>query len=70
MHEISVDGARCQGHARCVVFAPEVFDIDDEGYAFVPEEQRCVAELTDEIRKAVASCPERAIVLALARAAE
>jgi ferredoxin len=63
MHEISVDGARCQGHARCVVFAPDVFDFDAEGYAFVPEERSRVSELTGEIQKAVAGCPERAIVV-------
>lgn len=61
MHHVYVDGARCQGHARCLTFAPDVFDFDDEGYAFVPEEQSRVAEVSDGIQKAVASCPERAI---------
>jgi ferredoxin len=27
---VSVDRTRCQGHARCVAFAPEVFESDDE----------------------------------------
>lgn len=63
MYHVSVDPARCQGHARCLAFAPEVFNFDDEGYAFVPEEQNDLAELTDSVRKAVANCPERAITV-------
>lgn len=63
MLQVSVDPARCQGHARCLVFAPDVFDVDDEGYAFVPGERSRHDELTPEIEKAVANCPERAILV-------
>ncbi|MYU11092.1 ferredoxin [Streptomyces sp. SID8361] len=61
MHVVSVDPATCQGHARCLAFAPEVFDFDDEGYAFVPEDRSTYAELTDKVKLAIANCPERAI---------
>lgn len=54
---------RCQGHARCIVFAPEVFDIDDEGYAFVIEGCETVAPGDEDVARAIASCPEAAIVL-------
>lgn len=64
MYQLSVDPARCQGHARCFVFAPEVFEFDDEGYAFVPDDRSRVAELSDEVQKAVSNCPERAILVA------
>jgi ferredoxin len=63
MFHISVDASRCQGHARCIAFAPEVFDVDDEGYSFVAEQKRRYAELPEGVRLAIANCPERAIVL-------
>jgi ferredoxin len=63
MYHVSVDPAKCQGHARCLAFAPEIFDFDDEGYSFVPEAQRDRAELSEDLRLAVANCPERAILL-------
>jgi ferredoxin len=54
---------RCQGHARCIVFAPEIFDIDEDGYAFVIEGRETVAPGDDHLARAIASCPEEAIVL-------
>jgi ferredoxin len=63
MFNVKVDETRCQGHARCLAFAPDVFDFDDEGYAFVPEGSETFDELPDHVRKAVSSCPERAIVV-------
>jgi len=63
MFTIAVDGERCQGHARCLAFAPDVFDFDDEGYAFVPEDKKSYATLPDNVKQAVANCPERAIVV-------
>jgi ferredoxin len=44
-----------------MVFAPDVFEFDDEGYAFVPQDRSQVDALSDAVRKAVANCPERAI---------
>lgn len=62
--KVSVNGDRCQGHARCVFFAPEVFDIDDEGYAVVSAEHADVpAELQAKVRKAAANCPELSIIV-------
>jgi ferredoxin len=61
MIRVWVDPSRCQGHARCLAFAPETFEFDDEGYAFVPEEKGTSERITEEIRLAVANCPERAI---------
>jgi ferredoxin len=63
MYRVSVDPARCQGHARCVTFAPDVFDVDDEGYAFVLGDRGVFAELPPDVRMAVANCPERAILV-------
>lgn len=63
MVHVSVDSARCQGHARCYAFAPDIFDFDDEGYAFIPESKSDYDEMPEELRLAVANCPERAIIV-------
>lgn len=63
MFHISVDTSRCQGHARCLAFAPDVFDFDDEGYAFVPDDRADYDDLGDDVKQAVANCPERAIIV-------
>jgi ferredoxin len=61
---ITVNDARCQGHARCVYFAPEVFELDDEGYSKVrPGFETVPVELEGKVRKACANCPELAIVV-------
>lgn len=62
--KVSVDAKRCQGHARCIAFAAEVFAIDDEGYSHVREGFETVTpDLREGVRKACANCPENAIVI-------
>lgn len=63
MLTVKVDPARCQGHARCLAFAPDAFDFDDQGYAFVVEGKEHFTELTPGLKLAVANCPERAILV-------
>lgn len=59
--KIHVISDKCQGHNRCYAIAPELFDVDDYGYATeigdgeVPAGQESKAEL------AAANCPEHAI---------
>jgi ferredoxin len=57
---VSVDGARCQGHNRCIAICPEVFEADEYGYSLVrmPE---VGPELAERVRLAEADCPENAI---------
>jgi len=57
---VVVDPERCQGHNRCRALVPEVFDVDDLGYAVVvvpdvPE------QLVARTLEAARNCPERAI---------
>lgn len=33
--KIKYDRSLCQGHNRCYMLAPELFDTDDEGYAIL-----------------------------------
>jgi len=59
MH-LSIDRERCQGHGRCVMVNPALFDLDDDGYGFVLKAQP-EAELLGDVNRAVGDCPERAI---------
>jgi ferredoxin len=63
MHALHVDPDRCQGYARCVAFAPEAFELDEEGYASVSPESERIENVSHRIRTALANCPERAITL-------
>lgn len=60
---VDVDSGRCQGHARCRMEAPEVFDHNlASGVAQVISPLVPVA-FEARVRRAFASCPERAIRL-------
>lgn len=59
---IKVDAEKCQGNARCWTWAPELFALNDEGYldpgdVIVPPGEE------ENARRAVKSCPERALTL-------
>ena len=59
---VELDLDVCQGHARCVAILPELFEVDDTGYARLRAEV-VPAGLEDDAREAAAACPERAIAL-------
>ncbi|MCB2078192.1 MAG: ferredoxin [Novosphingobium sp.] len=57
---IKVDGAACQGNARCWAVAPELFELNDEGYL----ESQVIdvpSGREQEASRAVRACPERAL---------
>jgi ferredoxin len=56
-----VDPDKCQGHSRCYALAPELFDVDVEGFAHVVIEGDVPPELEAKAMLAVANCPEGAI---------
>ena len=60
---VHVDGDKCQGHNRCYAIAPELFDVDDLGYAHELNDGVVPAALEEKARLAVANCPEHAIFL-------
>lgn len=62
--KVSVDPEKCQGHNRCMIFAPEVFEVDDYGFA-TPRHpgQDVEIEFVEKARAAAANCPELAISL-------
>ena len=58
---ITVDSRKCQGHNRCYSLAPELFDVDDEGYSTARGDGSVAPELEEKARLAAANCPEFAI---------
>ncbi|HLI54696.1 MAG TPA: ferredoxin [Acidimicrobiales bacterium] len=58
---VRVDPEKCQGHNRCYNLAPELFDVDDLGYASARADGTVPPGLEDKARRAAANCPEFAI---------
>jgi ferredoxin len=59
---VVVDPARCQGHGKCMLDCPDVFDSDDQGFATVAD-SHIDDSLREQVQKAVEGCPEFAISL-------
>jgi len=57
---IRIDTEACTGHGRCYALAPELFDADDDGYGQVVQGE-FGPDQEGPARKAVLSCPERAV---------
>lgn len=60
---IVFDRSACQGHNRCYLLAPELFDTDDEGYAVLKVTGEVPPELAEKARLAADNCPEYAITV-------
>ena len=61
--KVRVDSEKCQGHNRCFVVAPELFELDDYGYAHEVNDGEVPPSLEEKARLAVQNCPERAIFI-------
>lgn len=61
--KINYDRDACQGHNRCYMLAPELFDVDDEGYAILLVEGDVPDALAEKAQLTVDNCPEFAITL-------
>jgi ferredoxin len=57
---ITIDPNRCTGHAKCWGALPQIYELDDEGFATVTVDE-VPTELEDQVRLTVNNCPERAI---------
>jgi ferredoxin len=58
---IHVNPDRCQGHSRCKSLAPELFNLDEYGYAHEVGDGTVPAGLEEKAWLAQANCPETAI---------
>ena len=61
--KICVDSEKCEGHARCYALAPELFDIDELGYATAKDEGNVPEGKEEKARLAIDNCPEFAIAV-------
>jgi ferredoxin len=60
---LTVDQEACQGHNRCKVLAPELVDVDDEGYVVIKGDGHVPDGLRAKAQLAVDNCPEFALSL-------
>ena len=58
---VRVEADRCQGHNRCCAVAPELFEIDDLGFARARGDGGVPPALEEKARLAVQNCPEHAV---------
>jgi ferredoxin len=66
---VTIDRDVCFRHARCVAHCPEVFGVDDEGYAMVRIED-VPAHLRARVLEAADRCPEGAVSVTRPKATE
>ncbi len=59
---IKADFDLCESNAICVGMAPDVFDLDDNDYLVILQEE-IPADRVEELRQVVASCPKSALSL-------
>jgi ferredoxin len=58
--EVKIDRDRCMGSGNCVFWAPETFDLSEDGHAVVLD---AAATEDDRLRTAAQGCPVGAISL-------
>lgn len=62
MPKLELDRDRCQGHGQCVMVAPELFELDDDGLSTALRDDLAGEEL-EVARAAELACPVSAIRL-------
>jgi ferredoxin len=60
---ITVDADKCQGHTQCMIFAPGLVDLTEDGHAVAKGDGRVPTHLAEAASVAMQSCPEGAISL-------
>lgn len=60
---VLVDATRCEAYGLCVEVAPDLFELDDFGYASPRGTGEVPADRIEAAKEAVAICPIRAISL-------
>ena len=57
---LTIDTTRCQGHGRCALINPGLFDVNDDGYGVVLNPEPEGDAKADAVR-AIGNCPEQAV---------
>jgi ferredoxin len=60
---LRIDSRLCQGHARCAALAPDLFDLDENGFGIVRPGCENASANDPQAHLAVDNCPEQAIML-------
>ncbi len=60
--KIALDKQKCVGHARCAAVAPEVYELDDNGYLQM-DEKTVPENLRAQAIRGARACPERVITI-------
>ena len=60
--KVGVDLDLCESNALCMVAAPEVFEVRDDGFLYVLNEHPG-EELREKVRQAANGCPTGAITI-------
>jgi ferredoxin len=60
--KVTIETSSCSGHARCAAAAPQLFRLDDDGYA-LPFDGDIPEGLEQAARDGERACPERAITV-------
>ncbi len=58
-----VDATKCEGYGTCADLCPQVFVLDEWGYASVVGDGDVAAGEEEAARAAERACPEKAIIL-------
>ncbi|HVV30533.1 MAG TPA: ferredoxin [Mycobacteriales bacterium] len=61
--KVNVDQSKCQGHAQCNANAPEVYQLDDDGYIAFDGDIDIAPGNEDAARRGAAACPERVLTV-------
>lgn len=59
--KVSVDPIKCQSYGLCADIAPELFELDEWGYATAKGDGAVAERFEEEARTAAAECPVKAI---------
>jgi ferredoxin len=59
--KVRIEADRCDGFGNCAIHLPEVFRLDDSGFAYVEGDGTVPDGLEDRARHAVVDCPKYAI---------
>lgn len=60
--KVKVDTGSCVGHARCAAVAPDVYELNDDGYN-VTAEKNVSKDLEKKAIRGMRACPERIITI-------
>jgi ferredoxin len=61
--KVTIDRAKCTGHARCAALGPDVYVLDDDGYNAMDGDVEVPTGLEQQARDGADGCPERALTI-------